>query len=164
MTSSNGNIFRVTGVTGPGEFPAQRPGALMFSLTCARINDWVNNREASDLRRYRGHYDVIVMRRPSRTHCHKPFWFGNSWYLPLVKRAYSNWLWKLSSMTALTETCQNCLTYIFFDTMLSVYLNTVAPFPYFTSVLCNHSRLIPMYNARFILWPPSLSSPITFLI
>ena len=23
-----------------------------------------------------------------------------------------------------------------------------------------HSRLIPMYNARFILWPPSLSSPI----
>ena len=25
-----------------------------------------------------------------------------------------------------------------------------------------HSRLIPMYNARFILWPPSLSSP--FLI
>ena len=23
-----------------------------------------------------------------------------------------------------------------------------------------HVRLIPMYNARFILWPPSLSSPI----
>ena len=33
----------------------------MFSLICARINDWVNNREAGDLRRYRGHYDVIVM-------------------------------------------------------------------------------------------------------
>ena len=37
--------------------------ALMFSLICARINDWVNNREAGDLRRYRGHYDVIVMIR-----------------------------------------------------------------------------------------------------
>ena len=36
-------------------------GALIFSLICARINDWVNNREAGDLRRYRGHYDVIVM-------------------------------------------------------------------------------------------------------
>ena len=36
-------------------------GALMFSLICARINDWVNNLEAGDLRRYRGHYDVIVM-------------------------------------------------------------------------------------------------------
>ena len=35
--------------------------ALMFSLICARINGWVNNREAGDLRRYRAHYDVIVM-------------------------------------------------------------------------------------------------------
>ena len=38
-------------------------GALMFSLMCARINSWVNNREAGDLRRYRRHYDVIVMLR-----------------------------------------------------------------------------------------------------
>ena len=36
-------------------------GALMFSLICAWINDWVNNREAGYLRRYRTHYDVIVM-------------------------------------------------------------------------------------------------------
>ena len=36
-------------------------GALMFSLICARINGWVNNREAGDLRRHRGHYDVNVM-------------------------------------------------------------------------------------------------------
>ena len=36
-------------------------GALMFSLICAWINGWVNNREASDLRRHRAHYDVIVM-------------------------------------------------------------------------------------------------------
>ena len=35
--------------------------ALMFSLICARINDWVNNREAGDLRRHRGLYDVNVM-------------------------------------------------------------------------------------------------------
>ena len=36
-------------------------GALMFSLICVWINDWVNNREAGDLRRYLAHYDVIVM-------------------------------------------------------------------------------------------------------
>ena len=36
-------------------------GALMFALICAWINDWVNNREAGDLRRHRCHYDVIVM-------------------------------------------------------------------------------------------------------
>ena len=33
----------------------------MFSLICVWINGWVNNREAGDLIRYRGHYDVIVM-------------------------------------------------------------------------------------------------------
>ena len=38
-------------------------GALMFSLIYAWINDWVNNREAGDLRHQRGHYDVIVMNR-----------------------------------------------------------------------------------------------------
>ena len=33
----------------------------MFSLICAWINGWVNNRESGDLRRYRAHYDVIIM-------------------------------------------------------------------------------------------------------
>ena len=36
-------------------------GALMFSLIRVWINGWVNNREAGNLRRYRAHYDVIVM-------------------------------------------------------------------------------------------------------
>ena len=36
-------------------------GALIFSLICVWINDWVNNHEAGDLRRYRAHCDVIVM-------------------------------------------------------------------------------------------------------
>ena len=39
----------------------QRRGALMFSLICARINRWTNNRKAGDLRRCRSHCDVIVM-------------------------------------------------------------------------------------------------------
>ena len=36
-------------------------GALMFSLICAWINDWVNNGRAGDLRRYCSHCDVTVM-------------------------------------------------------------------------------------------------------
>ena len=36
-------------------------GALLFTLICARINGWVNNREAGYLRRNRTQYDVIVM-------------------------------------------------------------------------------------------------------
>ena len=42
-------------------YKGQWRGALMFTLICARINGWVNNREAGDLRRYRGLYDVTVM-------------------------------------------------------------------------------------------------------
>ena len=62
MTSSNRNFFRVTGplcgeITGPGEFPTQRPVTRSFdvSLICVWINGWVNNREAGDLRRHRSH-------------------------------------------------------------------------------------------------------------
>ena len=63
MTSSNGNIFRVTGplcgeLTGPGEFPAQRPVTWSFDVffDLRLINDWENNREAGDLRRHRGRW------------------------------------------------------------------------------------------------------------
>ena len=47
----------------PGEYPhkGQWRGALMFSLIWARINGWVNNPEAGDLRRHPTHCDVIVM-------------------------------------------------------------------------------------------------------
>ena len=43
-------------------------GALMFSLTCAWIHDWVNNREAGDLRRHCAHYDVTVMWSSVQSH------------------------------------------------------------------------------------------------
>ena len=53
-------------VRGIHRFPMNSPhkgqwhGALMFSLTCARMNDWVNNGKTGDLRRHRAHDDVIV--------------------------------------------------------------------------------------------------------
>ena len=56
----------------------------MFSLICAWINDWVNNREAGDLRRHRGHYDVNVMLSHE---LHQPkLWFITGGYL--VKRLF----------------------------------------------------------------------------
>ena len=45
-------------------------GALMFSLICAWINGWVNNRETGNLRRHRAHYDVIVMMQMKEYHGH----------------------------------------------------------------------------------------------
>ena len=46
----------------------QWSGAFMFSLICAWINGWVNNREAGDFRHHRAHYDVIVMNTWGRWH------------------------------------------------------------------------------------------------
>ena len=66
MTSSNGNIFRVTGLL-CGEFTGDRwiprTKGSDAELICAWINGWVNNGEAGYLRRHRAHYDVIVMPR-----------------------------------------------------------------------------------------------------
>ena len=50
----------------PGKFPAQMPVTrsfgVFFDLRLNKwVNDWVNNHEAGDVRRYRAHYDVTVM-------------------------------------------------------------------------------------------------------
>ena len=81
ITSVNGNNFwKHNDVLQWKHFPRNKPfvggiyrspvnsphkgqwhGALVFSLICVWINGWVNNHKAGDLRRYRSHYDVIVM-------------------------------------------------------------------------------------------------------
>ena len=53
-------------------------GALMFSLICAWINGWENNREADDLICHDAHYDFIVtlcitLRTPSEFQRKKSF-------------------------------------------------------------------------------------------
>ena len=53
-------------------------GALMFSLIYVWINDWVNNREAGDLRRYRVQYDVIVMISTYDIYKHYTLWLSFS--------------------------------------------------------------------------------------
>ena len=54
----------------PSEFPhkGQWRGALMGFFIYVWIHGWVNKREAGDLRRYRAHYDVTVM----KTHTANP--------------------------------------------------------------------------------------------
>ena len=65
-------------------------GALMFSSICAWIHRRVNNGEAADLRRYRTHYDVMVMCIVYAPHTPKQFsyFFKTSfllYYLNLTK-------------------------------------------------------------------------------
>ena len=64
-------------------------GALMFSLICVGINDWVNNREAGDLKRYRAHYDVIVM---------LPWMPGNTNTSACTLGCNRTWLWCISGV------------------------------------------------------------------
>ena len=93
MTWSNGNIFCATGpfTREIHQSPVNSPhkeqwrGDLMFSLICASINDWVNNREAADLRRHRAHYDVIVM---ITEHCS----LINATQFNLLKKKFKFWL------------------------------------------------------------------------
>ena len=69
VTSSNGNIFHVTGhlcgeFTGPRWFPRNKASDAelwYFFRSEAWLNGWVNNHEAGDLSRHRAHYDVTVM-------------------------------------------------------------------------------------------------------
>ena len=69
MTSSNGSIFCVTGhlcgeFTGPRWIPLTkaRDAELSYFLwSASEKSDWVNNRGAGDLRRYRAHYGVTLM-------------------------------------------------------------------------------------------------------
>ena len=63
-----------------GEFPAQRPVTRSFdvSMICGRISDWVNTREAGDLRRYRAPYDVIIM------DMHSVAWMSNIFYTQII--------------------------------------------------------------------------------
>ena len=70
MTSSNGNIFRVTRPL-CGKFTLDRWILLtkasdaelwcFLFMICAWIHSWVNNREAGNLRRHRNHYEVTVI-------------------------------------------------------------------------------------------------------
>ena len=97
MTSSNGNIFPVTG---PLCGRIQRPSvnsphkdqwceALMFSLIHAWTSGWVNNRDDDDLGRHRTHYDTtlilyvyIIKTKPSRFGC-VSFWSINGYSVSL---------------------------------------------------------------------------------
>ena len=79
MTSSNGNFFALLALCA-GKSPVT--GALTFSLICAWTNDWVNNRDASDLRCHRAHYDVTLMKQRHTltigflAHCMSPPWYN----------------------------------------------------------------------------------------
>ena len=77
MTSSNGNIFRVTGqlcgeFTGPRWIPRTKASdAELWWFICVWTNDSVKTREAGDLRRFRAYYGVIVLSSSDLLYCQR---------------------------------------------------------------------------------------------
>ena len=69
MTSSNGNIFRVTGPLwgesiGPRWIPLTKASdAELWWFLCAWTSGWAKNRDAGILRRHCAHYDDTVVRQ-----------------------------------------------------------------------------------------------------
>ena len=64
--------------------------ALIFSLICVWINDWVNNRETGDLRRHRAHHDVTAIVRESIIMC--------TYYAQLWTDCHSHDMWSVLHM------------------------------------------------------------------
>ena len=73
--------------------------ALVFSLICAWMNGWLNNREAGDLRRHRAHYEVTVII------CH----FGRTGNYVFVSRSANRGLF--SWIAWRTTQCQTFMNY-----------------------------------------------------
>ena len=107
-------------------------GALMFSLICAWINDWANNRDAGDFRHHCAHYDFTVMlyymlyccfSSPHRKVWHiTPFFFKRtqSWrnndvtrfaldtgsLLPTRRESRARWVWGQKNPSRFSSSCQ----------------------------------------------------------
>ena len=119
MTSSNRNIFCVTGhlcreFTGDRWIPSTKASdAELWCLICTWLNDWVNNREAGDLKCYRTHYDVTVM---------------SQWETALLCNGVSHWLGtsldqpcnaKTSSGSVMTKLMSTTWSVVNFDSFSS---------------------------------------------
>ena len=66
-------------------------GALTFSFIYAWTNDWVNNRDAGDLRRHRAHDDVTVM------------------VIMVILRFLSRFMWYIATLTHWGRVTHMCI-------------------------------------------------------
>ena len=97
LTSSNGNIFRIT-----GNLCREFTRALMFSLICTWTNVWINNGEAGDLRHHCAHHVMGLW----NLGCYTRLYHHETWFVELVPHSD---LLVLSLMTK--DKAAICLTY-----------------------------------------------------
>ena len=131
MTSSNGNIFRVTGplcgeFTGPGEFPTQRPVTWSFDVFFdLRLNKWLSKQpwgwwfETPSWSLWRHRNDVITHPCPnSNDSLAKP---------PLLKTLGHKWV-----------ITSHCFTYTYWNLLISQILLSIRQISHNTA-FCNRN-------------------------
>ena len=132
MTSSNRNIFHITGLLrwihrSPVNSPhkGQLCGALIFPLIWAWTNRWTNNGEAGDLRRHHAHYDVIVIFFHMM---HTTICVTRSYMQEICLKHYFQWTmsctsWKFKSNIPWRQrTCDDTLRCIYATNNMSMFI------------------------------------------
>ena len=141
MTSSNGSIFRVTGhlcweFTGQvtGEIPAQRPVTQSFDVFFD-----------GDLRYYRAHYDVTVMKSMQRLSIDVPF-AKEDWHYIYPTKCGDLHTYMVNGL----QTTSNMYTYSYSPayTFQCCTLLLYLPVPLQTYISCNHSSM-PYFQWRY---------------
>ena len=140
-----------------------------ISLISVWINDWVNIREAGDLRRYRVHYDVVVMTPPwwdevaNRNQCWMMRYIGNRWshtdcgFLHIDRLVQGR---RNSSALAveLRLSCTNpstCKWYLIFSFLVEKKKWPCLPF--YSDLVGSHFESLPFSACRRYFCPPKLT-------
>ena len=127
-------------------------GALMFSLICARINDWVSNREAGDLRCHRSRYDVIVMLHRGEPGVQRALdaWLGSVQILTVPYPVGARWWATWYGLTLIPAWISNYMNYKMWDEI-------TYPFPNFNGATVEVwewiSYFIPHFTGHVITYP-----------
>ena len=85
-------------------------GALMFSLICAWIKGWVNNRVAGGLRRHRVHYDITVMTFDDDMHAIRLLTYGFCIESHLFLCRQHMYRFRTASISSAKQDVENCCT------------------------------------------------------
>ena len=151
MTSSNGNIFHITGplcgeFTGHWWIPhtkASDAELWCFLWSSPWINSWVNNGEAGDLRRHLDHYDIIVIKTPKMTILLSYLWFSVAVYDLLsrykTKADLEQWILCKYSSAKSTD-----VTYKWISNYIHLNLWDVIVYP------CHNFRLSMSIRSKFL--------------
>ena len=129
----------------------------MFSLICVWINGWVNNREAGDLRRRRGHCDVNIMAKTTTTFQSFAYFLWNTaetYHVSHMKQTWGRLHWNGTICEYI------CINFIYLDCSCINSFDESAHLEIAGLHLTNIKSLIPTWISNYI--PSKMWDEITY--